>query len=288
MKAFVINLERCNGCRNCQIACKDEHVGNEWLPYAMPEPDTGQFWCKVDEEVAGQVPHVRVNFRSHLCNHCDEAPCIAACAYDAFEKREDGLVVLLPQKCTGCRACVAACPYDAIFFNDELNIAQKCTGCAHLLDDGWAEPRCVDACCTGALMFGEEEELQDLIAQSEPSAQDECTRPRVHYLNDPKTFVAGTVVDTENDEVLIGAEVRLLDVEGNPVAATTTDDFGNFWFKRLPAGEYQVACGNVGYLDRSLSASTVDGSRSLGVISLFQTPFDSSAILSGFGLPVST
>ena len=41
-----------------------------------------------------------------------------------------------------------ACPYDVIFFNEDLNLAQKCTGCAHLLDDGWAEPRCADACPT--------------------------------------------------------------------------------------------------------------------------------------------
>lgn len=272
MKAFVINLERCNGCRNCQIACKDEHVGNEWLPYAMPQPDTGQFWCKVDEAVAGKVPHVRVNYRTHLCNHCDNAPCIAACSFDAFEKREDGLVVLLPEKCTGCRECISACPYGAIYFNDTLAIAQKCTGCAHLLDDGWTEPRCVDACCTGALMFGEEEELQDLIAQCETIAEDEATKPRVHYLNDPKTFIAGTIVDTELDEVLIGAEVQLFDSLGNLIAKSKTDDFGNFWFKKLPTGVYTLTCSYENYLGRSLSASTDEGSCSLGVISLYRVP----------------
>ncbi|MCL5734640.1 MAG: hypothetical protein M1274_03470 [Actinobacteria bacterium] len=36
--------------------------------------------------------------------------------------------------------------------------------CAHLLDKGWKEPRCVDACPTGALLFGEESELEDVIA----------------------------------------------------------------------------------------------------------------------------
>ena len=44
MKAFVIDLSICNGCYCCQIACKDEHVGNDWTPYAKPQPDTGQFW----------------------------------------------------------------------------------------------------------------------------------------------------------------------------------------------------------------------------------------------------
>ncbi len=49
----------------------------------------------------------------------------------------------------------------------DLNIAQKCTWCAHLLDKDWKEPRCVDACPTGALTFGEEADLKDLIAKAE-------------------------------------------------------------------------------------------------------------------------
>ena len=28
MKVFVFDLDKCNGCHNCQIACKDEHAGN--------------------------------------------------------------------------------------------------------------------------------------------------------------------------------------------------------------------------------------------------------------------
>jgi len=47
MKAFRINVNRCNGCHSCQIACKDEHVGNDWAPYAKPQPEWGQFWGKL-------------------------------------------------------------------------------------------------------------------------------------------------------------------------------------------------------------------------------------------------
>ena len=67
----------------------------------------------------------------------------------------DGMVIIDTVKCTGCRNCVDACPYDVIFFNENLNLAQKCTGCAHLLDDGWAEPRCADACPTEAIIIEE-------------------------------------------------------------------------------------------------------------------------------------
>ena len=47
-KVFVIDIARCNGCHNCQIVCKDEHVANDWTPIAKPQPDTGQFWNKVN------------------------------------------------------------------------------------------------------------------------------------------------------------------------------------------------------------------------------------------------
>ncbi len=48
-KVMIIDITKCNGCYNCQIACKDEHVGNDWTPIAKPQPDTGQFWTHVEE-----------------------------------------------------------------------------------------------------------------------------------------------------------------------------------------------------------------------------------------------
>ncbi|MEJ2709621.1 MAG: 4Fe-4S binding protein, partial [Anaerolineales bacterium] len=157
MKVFVVDTSMCNGCYSCQIACKDEHCGNDWSPYAKPQPDTGQFWLKMHEKVRGNVPHVKMSYMAVMCQHCENAPCLAACgAEGAMYRRDDGLIIIDPKKCNGCKNCVDVCPYGAIYMNTSLNIAQKCTGCAHLLDRGWEEPRCVDACPTGALKFGEE------------------------------------------------------------------------------------------------------------------------------------
>jgi tetrathionate reductase subunit B len=242
MKAFVIDVTRCNGCYNCQIVCKDEHCGNDWTPYAKPQPETGQFWGKMNEYVRGQVPQVKMSYVFVPCQHCEDAPCIAACPVEGgIYTRDDGLVVIDPKKCTGCMNCVDACPYGAIYFNSNLNIAQKCTGCAHLLDraDGsWTEPRCVDACPTGAIKFGEEDDLKDLIAQAEVLHPEYGLKTRVHYIGLPKRFIAGTVYDPDAKEIIKDATCSLTGEGANLTAKT--DGFGDFWFEGLEVGTYSL------------------------------------------------
>src|SRR4030042_6962502 len=125
MKIFTIDLAKCVGCYNCQCGCKDEHCGNDWAPYAKPQPDTGQFWMKINEYVRGTVPKVKMAYVPVLCMHCADAPCIKACLVEAIYQRTDGLVVIDPKKCTGCQSCVDACPYGCLYFNGDLNLAQK-------------------------------------------------------------------------------------------------------------------------------------------------------------------
>lgn len=118
-------------------------------------------------------------------------------------------MLIEPEQCTGCGTCVAACPCGVIYFNEGLNLAQKCTGCAHLLDAGYELPRCVEACPTNALRFGEEGELADLIIGATVLKPETGARPRVHYRNIPGKFISGTVYDPVDREVVIGARVLL-------------------------------------------------------------------------------
>ena len=271
MKVFVIDVGICNGCYSCQIACKDEHVGNDWTPIAKPQPDTGQFWLKLNEYIRGTVPKVKMHYIPMLCQHCDKAPCMDACPVGAIYKREDGLVIIDAVKCTGCKACVDACPYGAIYFNEGLNIAQKCTGCAHLLDGGeWKVPRCADSCPTEAIKFGEESEFKELIAKAEVLKPELKTKPRVYYLNIPKKFIAGTVYDPIEKEVVIGATCTLTSKAGKKVTATT-DAFGDFWFQGLADSIYSLSIEAKGFAAKSFDKLNTEKDINLGDIPLDKT-----------------
>jgi len=252
-KVLVINYDLCNGCYNCQIACKDEHVGNDWSPIAKPQPDTGQFWNKVYDNVRGQVPKVIVTYEHSICLHCDDAPCVKACKQQAIYKRDDGIVIIDPQKCRGNQLCIEACPYDnVIYYNDSLDISQKCTFCAHLLDDGWEEPRCVDACPTEAFTFGDEDDpkIKELIAKAshlKPELTD-VVKPRVYFIGLPKRFIAGALYDKEADECTEGVTVKAINICTGKTSEATTDSYGDFWLRGLDSGEYTLLFEKSGYL----------------------------------------
>jgi len=203
--------------------------------------------------------------------HCDNAPCMEACRVPgAVYKRDDGLVIIDPVKCTGCRNCVDACPYGTIFFNEDLNLAQKCTGCAHLIDNGWSEPRCADSCPTLALRFMDEDDAKDLITKAEvwkPELKDKV-KPRVYYLNVPKKFIAGTVYDPVEEEVYIGAECLLTAHDGSKNYTVSTNNYGDFWFKDLPDGKFKLEIKAAGKVKSYAELDTTEADINLGDIAI--------------------
>jgi len=269
-KAFVIDVAKCSGCFNCQLACKDEHAENDWRPYAAPQPLTGQFWCGVEEHVCGSIPKLRIHYISKMCGHCRNAACMDACAHGAIYRREDGLVLIDPDKCAGCGSCVSACPYGAVFFNEKERIAQKCTGCAHLLDNGSKLPRCVEACPTDALSFGEEDELADLIEGAQVLKPETGCMPRVYYRNIPGQFIAGTVYDPVEKEVVIGAKCRL--TSGGKLWKTETDEYGDFWFNDLPVGVFDLVIEAKGF-----DFKVFEGLRTRECVNLGDIPLERAA-----------
>ena len=262
-KIFLIDVAKCSGCYNCQLACKDEHCGNNWLPYAAPQPMTGQFWCKVTEHVQGSIPKVKIHYIAQMCAHCEDAKCMKVCPVQAISRREDGFVLIDPAKCAGCGQCVKACPNGAVYFNEDLGISQKCTGCAHLLDNGATQPRCSEACPTDALVFGEESELAEQLVGAKPL----IPGGKIYYKNIPGEFVGGTVYDPVEKEVIIGAKCVLSGESGT--METETDSYGDFWFKNLPAGgSYTLCISAPGYRAKTFDAISTEKSVNLDDIPL--------------------
>jgi len=265
-KVFLIDLSYCNGCGNCQLACKDEHAGNDWPPYALAQPEIGQFWLKLDQKTCGSAPKLKINYKPRLCNHCENAPCIAAATGGAVYRREDGLVIIDPEKAKGQKQLADACPYGAIFWNEALSLPQKCTGCAHLLDNGGKMPRCVESCPTEAILFGEEKDLADEIEGATVWKPETGLGPRVYYRNVPGTFIGGTLYDPEKKLIIEGAVCRLSNGGKNWTAVT--DSFGDFWFNDLPAGIYELLIQAEGYEYKRIEAIRNRNSVNLGDIPL--------------------
>ena len=274
MKVFLIDNKRCTGCHGCQVGCKDEHCYNDWSPYAKPQPEIGQFWLKLNQYERGAVPHVKVSFVPLLCQHCDNAPCMKA-APDAITKRPDGLVLLDSEKAKGNKKLADACPYGAIYWNEEEQIPQKCTGCAHLLDRGWPinVPRCVDNCALDILQFVEESEAD--LTGYEVLHPEYGTKPRVYYRGLPKKFIAGTVYDPVEKEIIKGATVTLKvkkedeDEEYGTFDTFTasTDHYGDFWLRDLPDDDFTLTISYFGKT-KVMDVSTKEKDIGLGDIPL--------------------
>jgi len=266
MKKFLIDTEKCTGCMLCSIACKDEHVGHDYAPWSEPQPDTGQFWMNIRPMERGTLPRVRMTYLPVHCQHCETAPCIPACPDAAIKTRDDGLVWIDPTACTGCTDCLTACPYDVIYMNDDLGIAQKCTGCAHRVDAG-EPPRCAQVCPHDVILFDEFKDVDGL----ETYLPESGAAPRVYWKGLPKPWIAGVVVDPELDEVITNASVTLTNLSEAGFGTAATDEFGDFCITGLAEGQdYRVLIQASGYED-FVTNFTANGDQDLGMVQLART-----------------
>ena len=158
VRSVMVRPERCIGCRHCEVACALEHSQSKEL-----------FSMFSEEPVS--VPRIRVEVGVDLltfpnrCRHCNPAPCMQVCPTGALYRDDDtDSVVVDYKKCISCAACAIACPFGIIRFekvyhvhiNREVNA--KCDNCIDRQREG-KEPACVEACKTGALEFGDINEL---------------------------------------------------------------------------------------------------------------------------------
>ena len=257
---MVIDVSRCTGCYNCFLACRDEHVGVAHLPYTEAQPESGHRWMDIKDQEFGGAPRLKVTHTPVPCLQCEKAPCVTA-GKGAITRRPDGIVIIDPVKAVGRKELVSSCPYRAIYWNEAENVAQKCTFCAHLLDKGWKQPRCVEVCPTQALVFGDLDDPTSPVAQETALSPGVELRPalearaRVRFRGLPVPFLAGEVVLADRTgEPAVGVRVELVDGAGS--RDTRTDEYGEFMLAGIERERaYRVRVSFTGYATRELEVA---------------------------------
>ena len=107
---------------------------------------------EVGRKIKMDMEDLFMRYLPHVCNHCLNPACVAACPSGAIYKRdEDGVVVISQDACRGWRACVPSCPYKKVFYNWETNKSEKCTFCYPRLESGM--PSVCSDTCVGRLRY---------------------------------------------------------------------------------------------------------------------------------------
>ena len=159
MFTVLVDPERCIGCLQCEFACAVEHARTGDVTLALSQWPLSRKRIHVDP---GLNP--ATSFPSK-CRHCDPAPCQAVCPTGAITRdAEHDAVLIDTSRCIGCAMCAMVCPFDVLTFHaldaGVAPVAVKCDACIDRVRAG-RDPACVDACKTGALTFGD---LNDLVS----------------------------------------------------------------------------------------------------------------------------
>lgn len=176
---YAFNLTRCRGSMECVSACirennldrksRMQYIRIQEKQKGSLNPQTGR------ANYYHQVPAAGHFYMTSQCFQCENPSCVKACPVKATWKTKDGIVTVDYDWCIGCRYCQAACPYMGRRFNwgepkvpvNEINtkqhylgnrmrkkgVMEKCTWCIQRSRKG-KNPACVEACPTGARIFG--------------------------------------------------------------------------------------------------------------------------------------
>ncbi|NQT06792.1 MAG: 4Fe-4S dicluster domain-containing protein [Candidatus Omnitrophica bacterium] len=147
------DITKCVACRTCELACATEHSVSKDVYKLLKEDEQPKRRVRVSA-----TPNESISIH---CQHCKDAPCVAACMSGAMHKDEKSSATMHDkEKCVGCWMCVMACPFGAIVRDVKNRIAVKCDLCPDR--DDYA---CVAACPTKALFAGTEEDFKKTLKE---------------------------------------------------------------------------------------------------------------------------
>ena len=138
--AFIVDLDKCTGCKACVTAC-----------HSLNGLDEGESWRDVGVIFGGTAIEPVQQTVTAACHHCVDPACMNGCPTNAYDKDEKtGIVRHLDDQCIGCQYCSLKCPYDVPKYSKKRGIVRKCDMCQGRLAVGEA-PACVQACPTAAI-----------------------------------------------------------------------------------------------------------------------------------------
>ena len=196
----------------------------------------------------------------------------------AITKRDDGIVLIDPEKAKGRKDLVEACPYGHIWWNEELQLPQAWPFDAHLLDQGWQQTRGQQSCPTGAMRAIKVED--DEMARMAREEGLEVMKPEARHQAAGLLPQSLALFEMLHRRHRLGGDERHRRLrrgrkraahQGRPrsSAQTTSDNYGDFKFDRLDenSGRYVVEISAPGRPGRTIEAK-LGASINLGEIRL--------------------